>query len=90
VNVIEIVQLDKPCFATATLAADRFKKVIREGKMLRAPVVDAVVFGRERLSQPHCASYLICATSEILSSALGLQSRANFPDKRSATAGDVL
>lgn len=66
--MIEIVQVNKLYCAIAVLAADRFKRGIREGKMRKAPFVDAVVFGRERLWQPHCASYLICATSEIFSS----------------------
>jgi len=64
--VIEIVQLNESYGAAADLAADLFKKGSREGKMRKAPVIDAVVFVWRGLSQPHCAK-LLCATSEILS-----------------------
>ncbi len=42
--MIEIVQLNESYGVAADLAADLFKKGIREGKMRKAPVVDAVMF----------------------------------------------
>jgi hypothetical protein len=66
--VIENLQLNESYGAAADLAADLFKKRSREGKMREAPIVDAVVFAKQRLSQPLCAK-LLCATSEILSCA---------------------
>jgi hypothetical protein len=42
--VIEIVQLNESYAAAADLAADLLKKGSREGKMRKAPFVDAVVF----------------------------------------------